>query len=787
MVGIRNGYLFDWGNFSELRRISSLLSISSSRYLNPVNHAFLYLSSSFFARLQLSLAHNPSLREDKRTTSSATNRPKCRLSGFNEEIPMLKHTMKPRKVSFSEEDAATLIQRYEASTVLTLLQEVALYPDGKIDWNELVKKTSTGISNAREYQMLWRHLAYRHALPEKSEDGADPLDDDSDLECELEALPPVTGESTSEAAACVKVMIASGTLSESTPSSSTIEAPLTINLPVSQSSVTSKENSQPFPNMMQGPSIIFPVTVLRQTAPNVSSAEGVEASGLASGNMNSKRKRKAWSEEEDKQLRAAVERCGEGNWVTISKEDNFSFKRRPAQLAQRWTVLRKKGGNANSVTNPPSSQFTAEQLATRHSLSLALDMPFNKLAAAGTTDPARTSVNASAKNPVQPGNAAETPTIRSSSISAQHSSQQSLRGPSAYPAKCKVVSEKTVPKSNLSPDSAVRATAVAAGARIVSSSDTVSQLKAAQARNAVHFMPTCNSPMKSSIPPGSSTHPKAHSVVSSSSAVAVASPAACTSAVKAASQAVENHPKTMSNILSQQQNRASSVANEVPLRQEVHPKLFSHAASEVPLKQLNPNPVSSVAKEVVPVKQEINPNHVSSVANEVPLKQEVNPNLVSTVAKPEVNPTLVSIVANEIPSKSEVNPNHVSSLASEVLLKQVNPTEVSSLVPKERIEDTTASSLTEKTPSEDIQEEKAVCQNPREDKIQGAVVMNHDGPVDGSLEKERQDSNHTKTMDLPVNNAGHYHSSDNGSSEDQQASSQNVLQIDCGQSLELPS
>lgn len=59
--------------------------------------------------------------------------------------------------------------------MLALLQEVAHCPDVKIDWNTLVKNTSTGISDAREYQMLWHHLAYRHALLDKLEYGASPL------------------------------------------------------------------------------------------------------------------------------------------------------------------------------------------------------------------------------------------------------------------------------------------------------------------------------------------------------------------------------------------------------------------------------------------------------------------------------------------------------------------------------------------------------------------------------------------------------------------------------------
>lgn len=58
--------------------------------------------------------------------------------------------------------------------MLALLQEVAQVPEVKIDWNELVKKTATGISSAREYQMLWRHLAYRVTMVERLDEGAEP-------------------------------------------------------------------------------------------------------------------------------------------------------------------------------------------------------------------------------------------------------------------------------------------------------------------------------------------------------------------------------------------------------------------------------------------------------------------------------------------------------------------------------------------------------------------------------------------------------------------------------------
>ncbi|KAL7208142.1 hypothetical protein ACSBR1_029984 [Camellia fascicularis] len=87
---------------------------------------------------------------------------------------MIEKTKKHKKGLISEKDISTLLQRYEATTMLTLLQEVAQIQDVKIDWNALVKKTATGISNVREYQMLWRHLAYRDTLVERLDDGAEP-------------------------------------------------------------------------------------------------------------------------------------------------------------------------------------------------------------------------------------------------------------------------------------------------------------------------------------------------------------------------------------------------------------------------------------------------------------------------------------------------------------------------------------------------------------------------------------------------------------------------------------
>ena len=65
--------------------------------------------------------------------------------------------------------------RYTASTVLALLQEIACSADSKLNWSLLAKNSNSGISNAKEYQSLWRHLAYRTNISESFEDDALPL------------------------------------------------------------------------------------------------------------------------------------------------------------------------------------------------------------------------------------------------------------------------------------------------------------------------------------------------------------------------------------------------------------------------------------------------------------------------------------------------------------------------------------------------------------------------------------------------------------------------------------
>ena len=183
------------------------------------------------------------------------------------------------------------------------------------------------------------------------------------------------------------------------------------------------------------------------------------------------------------------------------------------------------------------------------------------------------------KNPVQPNNTAEVSTVSSNSVQAQRPSQQVLSGSHGTTSKSKVAPEKIAPQCNVSPDSALRATAVAAGARIVSVSDSVSLRNAAQGRVAAHIMPNVSSSMRPLIPAGSPTLLKARSnvpdvtpaPVSSCSAVAVSPARSSTNTVKAISPAVDNHLPTVSSNKSSEQNNGSSVTNVVSVKEEANP------------------------------------------------------------------------------------------------------------------------------------------------------------------------------------------------------------------------
>lgn len=298
-----------------------------------------------------------------------------------------------RKANITERDVALLLRRYSATTVLALLHEVTKCASAKIDWNSLVKNTATGITNAREYQMLWRHLAYRETLAEKYEDDAQLLDDDSDLDFEIEPLPAVGSEALSEAAACVKVLATSGTPNNAgLPSHSTLEAPLTINIPSNTKISDVELNNQQSTISTQGMNITVPVSIQKQ--PTVSSSEGIDGNVSANSAQPVRKKRKLWTTEEDKELIAAVQKCGEGNWSSILK-GAFKHDRTASQLSQRWSLIRKRQGVSNQGNLGNSSTLSATLDATQ-SIAQAVPVAISTMAGVAVTTTAVTANSAGA-------------------------------------------------------------------------------------------------------------------------------------------------------------------------------------------------------------------------------------------------------------------------------------------------------------------------------------------------------------------------------------------------------
>ncbi|XP_076949464.1 uncharacterized protein LOC143622109 [Bidens hawaiensis] len=390
----------------------------------------------------------------------------------------------PKKGTITEEDASVILQRYTAATVFTLLQEVSQVQDVKIDWSLLVRRTKTGITNPREYQMLWRHLAYRDKLVEKLDDSAKPLDDDSDLEYELEAFPPVNNEASMEATACVKVLLASDSGLEK---GLTIEAPLMINIPT-KSTINSSESQQPGGGLT-GINITVPVCVQKQPLPPPSvvatSTEDLDKTngGGGGGNLPPRRKRKPWSEAEDMELLAAVRKCGEGNWANILKGE-FKGDRTASQLSQRWNIIKKRrDGNphnpnkSNNSNVKTGAQLSEVHLAARRALNMALDQPGGnslKASSLGRTKSGITSITS--MRPIMPDTSSGPTTLQ----------DQSNEDPCAPTKTFPKILPKTSPRTLVNGPDPVKAAAVAAGARIATPSAAAAILKQ-QLKSAIHI------------------------------------------------------------------------------------------------------------------------------------------------------------------------------------------------------------------------------------------------------------------------------------------------------------
>ncbi|KAL9685733.1 hypothetical protein QQ045_023184 [Rhodiola kirilowii] len=402
---------------------------------------------------------------------------------------------KRRKVEITLDDVySCVLQRYTPSAVIMLYQEIAQACGGKkIDWKELVRKTSTGITNAREYQMLWRHLAYGHPLDEKIEQGAELLDDESDLEVDVEAVPLGSDEDLADAHASVQVLLASGP-----PSDLRMLNTLTGD---ANSAHNEKQNGTASDNPQVTGNGSLHTALQKQSSQAYKSAEGLDANG---SNLPFRKKRNPWTEEEDKELIAAVNKCGEGNWANILRGD-FNGERTASQLSQRWAILKRRNKNVGfGGSSINGQQLSQAHLATRNALSVALNMPVTL-----TTSAAASSSTASSNIPAINPTEALPSTLSAPQVLEGPTQTSAQIGASSVSLKNRLDLKKPpVPvKPSVSSTSMLQAAAVAAGARIATPEDAESLLKAAQAKNAVYIMNGGGSVIKSgSIGPLPSSH-----------------------------------------------------------------------------------------------------------------------------------------------------------------------------------------------------------------------------------------------------------------------------------------
>ncbi|KAH7331902.1 hypothetical protein KP509_20G056700 [Ceratopteris richardii] len=438
-----------------------------------------------------------------------------------------------RKIFISEGDVSQLLRRYTANTILTLLREIYCADGTKLDWRSMVKNTNTGIDNPKEYQTLWRHFAYGAMLQDSFEDDAEPLDDESDLDCEVEPFPAVSPDIAANVAACVKALAATGSMQN--VSSRTQEASFLIDIPNSSSGWEVRGNGQ-----------ISNVIIQGANTPETQPA---------------RKKRKLWTSEEDQELIAAVEKCGEGNWATMLK-GAFKHERTAAQLSQRWALIRKRRDSQTVITQSNTAenqvmptgainnQLPVETVSAlvppgapaevqRDSTSVISPSGAGNLASVPTVGPKNMPISLSQDQQVNNGNAhafsqatgkGRPPIKRYGVTGLQHaratnpspgllgsSSGQGAYGmgdngltmgmtaapsasgsgsganvynvPSSVRNSAVIPAGRPAPKSSAGPDPMIQAAAVAAGARIAPASAAASLLKAACSGNIVHIGP----------------------------------------------------------------------------------------------------------------------------------------------------------------------------------------------------------------------------------------------------------------------------------------------------------
>lgn len=428
-----------------------------------------------------------------------------------------------RKRSLSEDEVYLLLHRYAPSTILTALQEVAQHADGRrIDWRAVVGKSTTGITSAREYQMLWRHVAYHHDLDESVTGGDQPLGDDSDLELELEPVPNPTTEDLSEATALAKALI-SGSSRDQASGHRNLDAPMLNTLNEKMVRVPSEKQLGQSHRIINNTG---PVSNSKQASHSGPSPHPLDANGAS----KKKKKTKAWSKEEDADLTAGVQKYGEGNWEDILQKYNFDNTRTPDLLSQRWALICKRpGGSTKHASSKHGTVASSEERkAALNALKMAVG-PIrgtsalrsgvhqqtiqHKSTVFAPNIPEVRSGAAPSPAPAPPPALAlpvpvpdSVPSVRpvSGSVQVQSPLHQGQQAPArAAPPKQSNASNKTRKKQAAKPNpaiiqSSIQAAAFAAGGRLAPASAAASFLKAAQSKTAVHIRHQGAGPSQSS-------------------------------------------------------------------------------------------------------------------------------------------------------------------------------------------------------------------------------------------------------------------------------------------------
>uniref|UniRef100_A0ACD5ZAS2 Uncharacterized protein n=1 Tax=Avena sativa TaxID=4498 RepID=A0ACD5ZAS2_AVESA len=425
-----------------------------------------------------------------------------------------------RKRDLSEDDVYLILHKYTPATILTALQEISKHAGRRrIDWRALVAKTSTGITSAREYQMLWRYFAYRHDFVENVDDSAQPLGDESDLECEIEPFPTPSSEAVAEASGFAKILMYGSSREQAFSHRVNSEVPV-LNTPNEKiPRVPSEKQLGPSHRLTNG---IGPVSSSKQASHTGLSPDPFDGNGP----HKKKKKPKPWSKEEDADLTTGVHKCGEGNWLDILHKYSFDSTRTAVQLSQRWALISKRQGTTKPANaRPVTSNFDIK--ATQKAFSMALDdMPIRRpgLSALrsgipqqstqhhapvfGTATPELKSATSSSSLPLPVPVPASAPVPMP--VQVQMPLPQVQQAPAqAPPLRVSNTSNKSRNNSKkqalTNAPSSIQAAAIAAGGRIATPSVATSLLKAAQSTKAVHIRSRATRSSKTSTSSKSST------------------------------------------------------------------------------------------------------------------------------------------------------------------------------------------------------------------------------------------------------------------------------------------